>query len=104
MSGGSWNYFYSQVDDVADRLMREGGECPERIAFGRHLGKCARALRDIEWADSGDTAHDSEIPAILECITPAAVLEVAFEQAERAAVRLERAIAAATERSTEAGL
>jgi hypothetical protein len=60
MSGGSWNYFYSSLDDVAELLMKE--QNPLRIALGRKLKQAADALHDIEWVDSNDygTGRDSE--------------------------------------------
>ena len=52
MSGGSWDYFYGRLGDVASRLQCERD--PLRKAFGLHLQKCAKALHDIEWVDSQD--------------------------------------------------
>jgi hypothetical protein len=62
MSGGSWDYLYSKVDDAAAQLTYS--ENPLRRALGRHLVLVAKALHDIEWTDSGDNAKDSENTAI----------------------------------------
>jgi hypothetical protein len=62
MSGGSWDYFCFKMDDVVDKLQHE--RSPLRRAFGKHLSLCAKAMHDIEWADSGDIGEGEEIAAI----------------------------------------
>lgn len=62
MSGGSWDYFYRKVGDVALKLKLE--KCVLRKAFGEHLLLVARALHDIEWVDSGDYGNGDELEAI----------------------------------------
>lgn len=62
MSGGSWDYVYSQVEDAADRLLNE--RQAERRAFGNLLRLCSEALHDIEWVDSGDCSPGDELKAI----------------------------------------
>ena len=62
MSGGSWDYFYGRLEDVASRLQCERD--PLRKAFGAHLQKCAKALHDIEWVDSCDYSPGDEVEAI----------------------------------------
>jgi len=62
MSGGSWDYFYGRLEDVASRLQCERD--PLRKAFGAHLQKCAKALHDIEWVDSCDCSPGDEVEAI----------------------------------------
>lgn len=63
MSGGSWEYFYHKLDDVASRLQQDHAS-PIRRAFGDHLAKCSKALHDIEWVDSCDYGKGEELPAI----------------------------------------
>lgn len=62
MSGGSWDYLYSKLEDTADSLMHSS--LPERKAFGRLMMKCAAAMHDIEWVDSSDMSKGQEMPAI----------------------------------------
>ena len=62
MSGGSMDYLYIKVDEVADMLMHE--KSPARRAFGKHLKKVAHALHEIEWVDSGDSSSPDDINAI----------------------------------------
>jgi hypothetical protein len=66
MSGGSWDYCHSHIEDVADRLCCEAD--PRRRALGKRLHLFARALHDIEWADSGDYGPGAEEPAIDEAL------------------------------------
>lgn len=53
MSGGSWEYCYFRIEEIADRLQESTS--PLRRAFGEHMQLCAKAMHDIEWSDSGDT-------------------------------------------------
>jgi hypothetical protein len=71
MSGGSWNYLYSKVDDMAGTLARS--DDPLRRAFGEHLALVAEAMHDIEWVDSCDYGRGDEHKAILAVVTPAMV-------------------------------
>lgn len=66
VSGGSWDYFYCRLEEVADRLIEEPGI--ERKAFGRHLRKCAAALKAIEWVDSCDSSSPHDTDAIRKAI------------------------------------
>ena len=63
MSGGSYDYLYSKVEDVANRLS-DISETPLRRAFAEHLQLVASALHDIEWVDSGDMGKDGDVDAI----------------------------------------
>ena len=62
MSGGSWDYFYRRLDEVASRLCDE--ESPLRVLMGKKLKKAAIALHDIEWVDSSDCAEGDDEKAI----------------------------------------
>lgn len=62
MSGGSWDYVYIKIEEVADRLKHE--QSPLRRAFGDHLILCAKAMYDIEWVDSGDIGKGDDRDAI----------------------------------------
>jgi hypothetical protein len=62
MSGGSMDYLYVRV------LGAEFDEnTPQRKLFREHLIKVARALKDIEWNDSGDGAGN-ENASIEACL------------------------------------
>jgi hypothetical protein len=95
VSGGSYNYFYSEVGRVAYSI-RESS-IPEytrpalRRAFKSHLLKVAEALRAIEWNDSGD--GDSEECAKIEaCLGPGAEIEAATATARVAMAELSAAV------------
>ena len=62
MSGGSLNYAYRDMEDIAIKLC--DGTNPLHKAFGRHLHLVAKALHDVEWALSGDYGDNQEIKAI----------------------------------------
>ena len=63
MSGGSWDYLYSNVHEAADRLISENTS-EYRSAFGEHLKEVAVVLKAIEWVDSGDCSHPHDEKAI----------------------------------------
>ncbi|MDD5459970.1 MAG: hypothetical protein PHF37_11330 [Phycisphaerae bacterium] len=63
MSGGSYNYAYDKVLEMADSLERYSKD-PLRLAFAKHLQKVAVAMHDIEWVDSGDYGEGDEVDAI----------------------------------------
>lgn len=68
MSGGSWDYFYNRLGEVAERLQM--ARSPLRRALGAHLEKVAQALHDIEWVDSADMSPGDEEDAIRVCLSP----------------------------------
>jgi hypothetical protein len=62
MSGGSMDYLYAAVEDAnfePTTVLRR--------AFKKHLHKVAKALRAIEWNDSGD-GDDNEDEYIDNCL------------------------------------
>lgn len=77
MSGGSWGYFYFQLEEIAEKLAVE--KCPHRKMFAAHLQKCANALRSIEWVDSGDYGAGAEIKDITKCFNTEPVSGVVAE-------------------------
>lgn len=92
MSGGSWDYFYGRLEEVASRLQCERD--PLRKAFGSHLQKCAKALHDIEWVDSCDCGPGDDVKAIKAALGtdgPALVLSESRKQAEAAVEQLKAA-------------
>lgn len=66
MSGGSWNYAYAKVVELAERLSTS--EDALRKMFGAHLRLCAKALNHIEWVDSDDFPPGREVEAVKEAL------------------------------------
>ena len=62
MSGGSWNYEFGRVQDLAERLCQEPDIRRRRLGHLLHL--VAKALHDIEWVDSADYGPDDDHKAI----------------------------------------
>jgi len=62
MSGGSWDYFFTELEAVSRKLQDE--ECPYRQALGEYLYRGVPALKSIEWVDSGDSSTPEDIEAI----------------------------------------
>lgn len=74
MSGGAYDYGYSQIDNLADEIesnpeyASEHNASPElRTKFKEHLKLVAKACRAIEWNDSGD-GDDKEVDLIKQCL------------------------------------
>ena len=67
MSGGSYDYAYQNVEQMAFDLKKQ--KCPLRNKFGLHLIKVAKAMHDIEWVDSDDYATGAEIKSIMEVVS-----------------------------------
>ena len=86
MSGGSYDYAYHRIYDMADKVeaalvpcpcdrVKHWCECPSanvtdketrrlRTEFAAMLRKVAKAAHDIEWVDSGDYGPGDEIEAL----------------------------------------
>ena len=64
MSGGSYDYIYSKIEDIQ---IRRQDENPRRRAFQKLLKNVANAMHDIEWVDSGDSSPGDEDEAIDAC-------------------------------------
>lgn len=95
MSGGSYDYAYSKIEDLAEAIRPTN---PLRKAFKRHLKKVAEACHDIEWVDSCDSGPGDEDAAIRACLGMNAsglVLAEARDEAVRAKLELDKAIDAA---------
>lgn len=63
MSGGSWDYVHYKFEEVAERLL-DYRQSSSRRALGKHVELIAKALRAIEWVDSGDSGVGAEEDAI----------------------------------------
>jgi hypothetical protein len=76
MSGGYYDYAYSKVVEFAEQLEAKLSDCaapeyfPEimlRLKFVGHLHNVAKAMKAIEWNDSGD-GDDEEKLLIEKCL------------------------------------
>jgi hypothetical protein len=76
MSGGSYDYAYTRVQDMAE-MLTSAKETALRRAFGEHLKKVAVAMQAVEWVDSNDCAPGHEDDPIRACIAPSAELDAA---------------------------
>ncbi len=94
MSGGSYQYAYGRVEDMA-RSLQGRHESPLRRAFARHLELVAKAMHDAEWVDSSDYGPGDDDAAIRLVLSPGAELEAAISMAEDARAALEDALARA---------
>lgn len=63
MSGGSFEYAYCGVDEMASQLLTYSKN-PLWLAFAKHLQLVAKAMHDIEWVDSGDYGEGQEVEAV----------------------------------------
>ena len=58
MSGGSWNYAYSRILQIAEEIEEEDAEYfrehPLRGRLVSHLKELSVLMRLMEWCDSGD--------------------------------------------------
>jgi hypothetical protein len=80
MSGGHYDYAYGHIERLADDIITEIRDFPERhsrgcitlrIAFAMHLLMVARAARAIEWVDSGDDSEDTDLEHISNALAAA---------------------------------
>lgn len=83
MSGGSYDYLYCKVEEMADRI----GNTPERQRFAKHLRRVAKAMHAIEWVDSCDWGKGDEnapIRAVFDPVENVALdHDAAIAEAER---------------------
>lgn len=77
MSGGSYDYAYMKIEDMADELCQQ--RQPLRKAFGKHLKLVAKAMHDIEWVDSSDYGPGEEVDSINAVLAPGAEMEAIKE-------------------------
>jgi hypothetical protein len=72
MSGGTYDYAYSKVMDMADEMERQEQQgfspsTPLRIAFRGLLERVGTAMKAVEWVDSGDCSEPHAEDAIRAC-------------------------------------
>lgn len=81
MSGGSLNYAYSQVENIAYEVQLRAENNLHR-AFAKHLYLVATALHDLEWVLSSDYLRGDEVEAIRKVVSPLQEIETAKESAK----------------------
>jgi len=91
MSGGSLNYAYSRVNDIADDIERYA-TTPLHKAFASHIRDVSVALKDLEWVFSGDYGPGDEIESIRKVVTKGKEIEVVTENAYVALKELREAL------------
>lgn len=99
MSGGSHDYAYNRVADMANCLDHLG-QSPLRRAFAEHLRLVSKAMHDVEWVDSCDYSpggDDDAIRAVLGAAAPLLELAVLIKDAEAARAALDEALKRAGE-------
>lgn len=83
MSGGSYDYLYLRIRDMAETL-RESPD-PRRAAFSALLDKVANAAKAIEWNDSGDgDGRENEFIDACFVTGPPCIAEAALHAAKKA--------------------
>lgn len=83
MSGGSLDYAYTKVNDIADTLTRKACS-PLHRAFIKHLLLVSDALHDLEWVLSDDYAPGDEVAAIEKVVSMKLRLDTAIEEGKAA--------------------
>lgn len=79
MSGGSYDYAFHRVNDMAHQLAASPDVT--RRAFAAHLLLVAEAMHDVEWVDSCDYAPGDEYDSIQAVIGAAEVDQAARDLA-----------------------
>lgn len=63
MSGGSYDYIYSKIEDLADTIRNQEKD-PRRASFAKLMKLVGEAMREIEWVDSCDSGPGDEYKSI----------------------------------------
>jgi hypothetical protein len=93
VSGGSYDYAFRTVQDVASQIRSRHPDSPMHLAFAAHLELVAKAMHDVEWVDSCDYGRGDDVEAIRAVISPAAEVTAIAARAETIRAELESAIA-----------
>lgn len=67
MSGGSLNYAFIHVEELASNIKELAQNDLEKL-FADHLKKCAVASKKLEWAYSSDISIEEAHNAIIEVL------------------------------------
>ena len=62
MSGGSWDYQYCQLEELAQKLSTQPDY--KRRSMAVKVAQLATAMHDIEWVDSGDYSPGDDVESI----------------------------------------
>lgn len=74
MSGGSYNYLFEKVEEMAVQMRVNNKNIQSRQvfelrqAFSSHLSDVAYAMKAIEWVDSCDRGEGDEVAPILRVL------------------------------------
>lgn len=88
MSGGSLNYAYHKVEDIADMVERQAKTALHK-AFAKHLRNISTALHDLEWVLSYDYSEGSEIEALEKVVPKEIFLQSSIEEAQEAVQKVQ---------------
>lgn len=89
MSGGSLDYAYGRIEQIAETLSMEA-KTVEHRAMAQHLFRVAEVLHDIEWVLSGDYSSGDELEKIYALLHPTQIVEAALDAARQARDDLDR--------------
>lgn len=64
MSGGSYDYAYRRIEEMAHEVECRHPHSPLHIAFAAHLRAVAAAMHDLERVDSCDSSEGAEVAAM----------------------------------------
>ncbi len=92
MSGGSLDYAFYKIKDIAEAVRDRADGDSVSLAFASHLEAVAKVAKELEWAWSGDTAIKDAHAAIVQLIGPSAVLDSAVAAAKEVRRELDNAI------------
>lgn len=84
MSGGSYDYAFTRVQDMASAIRSRGNVTPLREAFADHLELVSMAMHAVEWVDSCDYKEGDEVEKIRKCLSKVVELEAATNRASKA--------------------
>lgn len=101
MSGGSYNYAYSHVRNMADEIQLRSTRSALRDAFAAHLRLVADAMHDLEWVDSSDYVEGDADEAMRKCLRIGEPVPFAIDLLIAAMENLQREIAVATAHKVE---
>lgn len=82
MSGGSLEYAYSYLNEVANTVFLKSNTSLHK-AFAEHLRKVATALHDLEWVWSGDYEDGDEVGSIEAVLSKQEVLDTTVTEAKK---------------------
>lgn len=100
MSGGSYDYAFCKVEDMASSMCKAENCSSLRKAFAKHLRLVATAMKTIEWVDSGDCSEPVAEKEMRKVISSHREISTAIQDAESSIVALQCLIKKAKENNT----